>query len=292
MSENQKIKKEGVSLHVLHIAMVVCAVVISALLIFSTYQSSNVFSVLSKATGNYIVRQQAAHDLMEASDYLTEMVQRFTLEGDKQYLDNYFEEAFVSKRREASITSMSESEAESALVAQLEKAMDESTSLMYREYYAMKLVIDAKEIRDYPDTLRAIELKDEDTFLSPDEKMDLAQKMVLGTEYYAKKELIRTDLKASLQTLDKLMTSARQTTTAELNSELTLIRVIIIVLTVVILVLIWLTARLGTVPLMNAAKQAEEGKQVTEKGAREFRYMAKNYNKMHKKLYGDKEDDR
>ena len=290
MKRTQKSNNEGVSLHVLHIAMVVCAMIISLLLIFSTYQSSNVFTALNKATGNYIVRQKAAHDLMEASDYLTEMVQRFTLEGDIQYLDNYFEEAFTSKRREASITSMSESEAEEALVAQLQKAMDESTSLMYREYYAMKLVIDAKEIRDYNDTLRAIELKEEDSFLSAEEKMELAQEMVLGTEYYEKKEIIRTDLKSSLQTLDKLMTSTRQNTTAELNRELTIVRVIIIALTLIILFLIWLTAKLGTIPLMDAQKRAEAGEAIPVTGAKEFRYMAKSYNRMHEKLYGNKED--
>ena len=188
MKKNGKTVNEGISLRVLHVAMVICAVVISVLLIFSTYQSAGVFSKLNKATGNYIVRQKAAHDLMEASDYLTEMAQRFTLEGETQYMDNYFEEAFTSKRREASITSMSESDAESVLVEQLQAAMNESMSLMYREYYAMKLVIEAKEIREYPETLRAIELKDEDSFLPAEEKMELAQEMVLGSEYYQKKE--------------------------------------------------------------------------------------------------------
>ena len=290
MKNNRQKNSEGISLRVLHIAMVVCAVIISLLLIFSTYQSANVFTTLNKATGNYIVRQKAAHELMEASDYLTEMVQRFTLEGDTKYLDNYFEEAFVSKRREASISSMAESEAEEVLVAQLQAAMDESTSLMYREYYAMKLVIDAKEIREYPETLRAIELKDEDTFLSADEKMELAQEMVLGNEYYERKEIIRTNLKSSLQTLDKLMNTTRQNTTAELNRELTIVRVVIIVLTVIILILIYLTARLGTIPLINAEKQAEAGEPIPETGAKEFRYMAKSYNRMHQKLYGNKEE--
>lgn len=290
MKKNRKVNNEGISLHVVHIAMVVCAVIISLLLVFSTYQSSNVFTTLNKATGNYIVRQEAAHELMEASDYLTEMVQRFTLEGDTQYMDNYFEEAFTSKRREAAITSMSESEAESVLVEQLQKAMDESTSLMYREYYAMKLVIEAKEIRNYPETLRAIELKDEDTFRSAEDKMELAQEMVLGKEYYARKEIIRTNLKASLKTLDKLMNTTRQNTTAELNKELTIVRVIIIIMTLIILFLIYLTARLGTIPLINAQKKAEAGEPIPVTGAKEFRYMAKHYNKMREKLYGNKEE--
>ena len=290
MKKDSPVSKDGISLRMLHIAMIVCAVIISLLLIFSTYQSSSVFSTLSKATGNYIVRQKAAHDLMEASDYLTEMVQRFTLEGDKQYIDDYFEEAFVSRRREASITSMTENEAEENLLSQLQEAMNESTSLMYREYYAMKLVIEAKEIRDYPETLRAIELKEEDMFLSADEKMELAQEMVLGTEYYGRKEVIRTKLKSSLQTLDKLMTTTRQKTTDELNREMTVIRLAIIVLTIVILFLIWLTAKLGTNPLIRAEASIAKEEPIEVKGAREFRNLARGYNRMHEKLYGNKEE--
>lgn len=292
MRRKALISGEGISLRAIHIAMIICAVVISLLLIFSTYQSASVFSSLSKAAGDYSVRQKAAHELMEASDYLTEMVQRFTLEGDTQYLENYFEEVFVSRRREESITSMSEGETEKLLVAQLQEAMAESTSLSYREYYAMKLVIEAREIRDYPDTLRGVELKEEDTMLSSEEKMELAREMVMGKEYYERKESIRNKLRSSLEVLDQQMTSTRQSTSAELNSELTLVRVVITILTVIIIVLIWLTARLGTVPLMMAGKQAEAGGRIPETGAKEFRRLAGKYNMMLDQLNESKEEDR
>lgn len=281
--------KKGVSLRVIHMAMVVCAVVVCLLLVYSTYQSGSVFTKLSTATGNYITRQKAAHDLMEASDYLTENVQRFTLEGDTRFLDNYFEEAFVNRRREASITSMSENEAEKSLVGQLQEALDESMSLMYREYYAMKLVLDAKEIRYDQEKLRGVELKETDAMLTADQKMDLAQSMVMGTEYYSHKEIIRTKLKTSLEMLDKLMAATRQETADNLNRELTVVRLVIIVLTVVILTLIGLTAYLGTIPLMNAEKQIEKDQPIEVRGAMEFRSLARGYNKMHDKLYGNKE---
>ena len=281
---------KGVSLRAIHIAMIVCAVVISLLLVFSTHQSASVFSSLSKAAGDYSVRQKAAHELMEASDYLTEMVQRFTLEGNTQYLDDYFEEVFVSRRREESITSMSEGDTEKGLVTQLQEAMTESTSLSYREYYAMKLVIEAREIRDYPDTLRGVELKEEDTLLSADEKMSLAREMVMGTEYYEHKESIRNKLRSSLEVLDQQMTATRQSTSADLNRELTLVRIVIAILTVVIILLIWLTARLGTMPLMEAGKCAEDGRKIPETGAKEFRKLAGKYNKMLDQLNGSKEE--
>ena len=281
----------GISIKVVHAAMLVLGLLLILLLIFSSYKNTNVFTRLNKETGNYIVRQKAAHDLMEASDYLTEMTQRFTLEGDTQYLDKYFEEAFGNQRREAAITSMAENEAEQTLVNQIQEALNESNKLMYREYYAMKLVIDAKEIKTYPDKLRGVELKPEDMNLNAEEKMDLAQKMVMGTEYYAQKELIRNDLKAGLNTLDNIMTTARTETTAQLNSEMNTVRIFIIIVSVLLLIIIGLSAYLGTIPLIKAAKCAQNGEAIPVTGAKEFRYLASSYNKMTGAKENNEEDD-
>ena len=281
----------GISIKVVHAAMLVLGLLLILLLIFSSYKNTNVFTRLNKETGNYIVRQKAAHDLMEASDYLTEMTQRFTLEGDTQYLDNYFEEAFGNQRREAAITTMAENEAEQTLVNQIQEALNESNKLMYREYYAMKLVIDAKEIKTYPDKLRGVELKTEDMNLSTEEKMDLAQKMVMGTEYYAQKELIRNDLKAGLNTLDNMMTAARTETTAQLNSEMNTVRIFIIIVSVLLLIIISLSAYLGTIPLIKAAKCAQNGEAIPAIGAKEFRYLASSYNKLTGAKENNEDDD-
>lgn len=281
----------GISIKVVHAAMLVLGLLLILLLVFSSYKNTNVFTRLNKETGNYIVRQKAAHDLMEASDYLTEMTQRFTLEGDTQYLDKYFEEAFGNQRREAAITSMAENEAEQTLVNQIQEALNESNKLMYREYYAMKLVIDAKEIKTYPDKLRGVELKPEDMNLNAEEKMDLAQKMVMGTEYYAQKELIRNDLKAGLNTLDNIMTTARTETTAQLNSEMNTVRIFIIIVSVLLLIIIALSAYLGTIPLIKAAKCAQNGEAIPVTGAKEFRYLASSYNKLTGAKENNEDDD-
>lgn len=285
MTASTEKKKNGISIRLVHAAMIVCAAATALLLLFSSYKSSSVFSDLSRETGNYIVRQKAAHGLMEASDYLTEMVQRFTLEGDVNYLNNYFEEAFTSKRREAAITSMSENDADQTLVQQLQEAMNESMTLMYREYYAMKLVIEAKEIRDYPDTLKAVELDEKDVFLSADEKMELAQNMVMGTEYYASKEKIRLRLNRDLELLDQMMNNTRKETSSRMMDELKMIRITVIVLTVLLLLLIWLTAQLGTIPLIRAERSARERKPIARSGSSEFRYLAEHYNEMYDALH-------
>lgn len=275
-------KTGGISVRITLIAMLVLGVLMIILLVFSVQKSSSVFTKLNKATGNYLVRQDAAHDVMEASDYLTEMVQRFTLDGDPQYMNNYFDEAFTSKRRENAIVSMAENDAEQGLIDQVQNALNESNNLMYTEYYAMKLVVDAKEIRDYPDTLKGVELKEEDEALSAEEKMELAQKMVMGKEYYAHKEVIRNNLNASLSTLDKLMTNTRKETTGQLNSELGTIRTLIIIVAVLLLLVLGISAWLGAIPLLKAEKSLNEGRSVPESGSKELRHLAAAYNALKK----------
>ena len=63
------------------------------------------------------------------------------------------------------------------------------------------------------------------------------------------------------------------------------------VVSFVILLLIWLTARLSTIPLMEAQKLAEAGKPIPETGAKELRYLARNFNRMQEKLNANKEVD-
>ena len=275
-------KTKGISIRVIHAAMIASLVVTAALLILSIRQNSEVFSALNTETGNYVVRQNAAHELMEASDYLTEMAQRFTQDGDVTFMNNYFEEANSSRRREKAITAMSENDADPVLIEQLQEAMEESQALMFREYYAMRLVAEAQGMTDIPENLRAIELTKEDSFMLPEDKMDRAREMVMGSEYYQSKEIIRTRLKTDLEMLNQQMNATRQKTSDRMMRDLGIVRILIIIMIVLLAAMILLTARVGTLPLIEAVRAAREGKPVPVVGSKEFRYMAESYNEMHR----------
>jgi len=149
----------------------------------------------------------------------------------------------------------------------------------------MKLVIEAREIQEYPETLKAIELSEEDSFLSPDEKMSLAQKMVMDSEYYAAKGRIRTNLKNNLELLDQQMNTARRSASANLMRELTIIRIVIIVLTILLIILIAVTARLSTLPLLQASECIRKKEPIPVAGSKEFRQLADSYNEMYGSLH-------
>ena len=283
----KKIFKKGISIRVIHVVMLICAAAIVALLAVSTQRSSDVFTTLSSATENYIVRQKAAHDLMEASDYLTENVQRFTLTGDVKYLNQYFEEANVSKRRDQALMTMSENHADENLVQQLQEALNESQDLMDDEKYAMILVIDAMGITKYPEDLRPLvhDLAKDDEFKSAEEKIKLAQDKVMGDEYYASKEIIRTKLKNSLEMMDDQMTATRRKTSADMMRELSANRIVVIALVVILGILMLLTAALSTIPLITAHRKMMKNERLPVTGSREFREMSERYNEVYDQLH-------
>lgn len=276
-----RLKTEGVSLRFVHKALFIIAVIASGILLYATYRSSSTYYHLSDATDEYIELQKAAYQLMNASDFLTENAQRFTINGDTQFLDAYFREAFETKRREGAIEIMSRNKNSSRALEELKHAMDDSVKLMDREYYSMKLVIEAKDITEYPEALKTVQLSEHDAILSRNKKMNLAQTMLLDDEYYSQKELIRKDMMDSLDSLEQLTHKQQSETAEELKSELKLVRVLIIIQTIGIMVMIWLTSRLGINPVLRAVDNIQDDSPIPVVGAIEFRYLAKTYNRMY-----------
>lgn len=276
-----KIRKKGISLRVVYIWIVVLAIIITGLMIYSTFQLASTFSAMSEATDEYISLDKASYDLMDASDYLTEKAQRFTLDGNMDYLNDYFTEAFVTQRREKAIAQMSADPEIAPALEELKEAMEASQSLMNREYYAMKLVIEAKGYTDYPDLLKDIKLSEEDEALLSEEKMKKASEMVLGDEYYSQKDVIRSNMKESLRELEVLTRSEEERSKSNMSAEIRVSRIIILVQGLSILFMVWLTTRLGISPILKAVDKIKEDDPLPEMGANEFRYLARTYNKMY-----------
>ena len=109
-------------------------------------------------------------------------------------MELYFIEAFASKRREEAIAKLELDANATAALEHLREAMHYSVKLMDREYYAMRLVIEAQGIKEYPDVLKKVTLRTGDAALSPQDKMRRATEMVLDAEYYEQKNKIRAGI--------------------------------------------------------------------------------------------------
>jgi hypothetical protein len=160
---------------------------------------------------------------------LTEKVQRLSIQGDIRFVYDYFNEAFEANNREEAISRVTAGTDNKEALAKLQAAMEKSLELMNREYYAMKLVIEAGQFTDYPDVLKSVELSEEDRALSSDEKMRRAAVMVHDDDYYRQKEEIRQNMKASLSELEEMVYDADASALKSLSDEMMFLRVIIVI---------------------------------------------------------------
>ena len=273
--------KGGISLRLVHVCLVVVTILMSGAVIYSTMSLASSFTRVTNATEEHLNLDEAALELMEASDYLTERVQRFTVDGDRRYMDEYFTEAFGSNRREEALATMEKDPQAGKALEQLRSAMNNSVQLMNQEYYAMRLVVEAKGLTDYPEPLRGVVLTQEDQELSAADKMRRASVLVLNDDYYEQKERIRADMQRSLGEVENLTRAVDGAELDRLEREIMSVRVIAVLMVLAILFLAWLTARLGINPVLLAVDHIRKDNPIPELGANEFRYLAHEYNKMY-----------
>lgn len=155
-SANKNTPRRGLSIRRFQFVMACVTLIISVLLLFATFMAKSGYSRMRENTDNYIQWERDANDLQLGSDYLTEQVRCFVETGKREYLDNYFEEADVTRRRDRALESIHEFMGDSPAYQSLEAAMRESVALMEREYYAMRLAIAAygDDYTQYPEAVR------------------------------------------------------------------------------------------------------------------------------------------
>ena len=136
-------KEQGISIRRLNIIMIAVACIICVVLIWVMHRSSSLYKDYSRLSDDVMNLEDNAMMLMEASDYLTEEIRSFVITGDRQHLNNYFEEANITQRREKALQALKSSNENSEAYSNLENAMSYSKDLMNTEYYAAKLAIEA-----------------------------------------------------------------------------------------------------------------------------------------------------
>ena len=281
MSIFRKVKENGIRLRWVHIIIIIFTAVISFFMLYETFRFSAAFEDVTGATDEFIELQKDADGLMNASDYLTQEVQDFTVTTEKIHLIHYFEEAEETKRREKAIEKMKDITGEGTAYKFLHNAMNESLDLMQTEYYAMKLITIACEIEYIPDEVEKVELTKQDAALSNSEKIKLAQRMVHDTTYHRKKEVIRTNMESCLVELEKQTHIIQDEANEKLETRLNNIRVIIFIQLAIIIVILIMTSVLVILPMLRGVHSIKKDEKLPVKGAYEFRYLAKTYNSMY-----------
>ena len=229
----------------------------------------------------YIIARQSATDLESGSDVLTSAARSFVVTGDIQYLQDYFTEADVTRRRDAAVANLETMMSrDSAAYGHLSTALSLSNELMFDEYQAMKLILSTGDYDEalIPDVIRETELSAEDAAKSTEEKRLAAFEMVYGDRYEDYKSRIRSN--AALRTQELVDASGLER--VRLNDRMNLLLGIQTVLTVallavVLLIVIFISGWIRK-PLSQMVEQMKAKETVPPTGAEELRFVSETYN--------------
>lgn len=280
MKQFERLKQRGISLRTVNAIMLLLAILVSIALFMAMTRTTRLHEETHEITRTYVSVRKSAYNLQMASDYLTEQIRCFAVTGDPQYVDNYFEEANVTKRRDNALEEMEQVLGMTQAMNDLSAAMDESLDLMNQEYYAGRLTIEAMglELSRFPGELQDVKLSEEDQALSSEAKLKRAQELLFGEDYHHKKDRIseytQKCLNDLMELLDEEQVEAAQMLKMQVFVEHMLTWVLIVILLGIVLMIVFQVFK----PLGEAVERIREEQEIPIKGAYEVRFLAKTYN--------------
>lgn len=242
------------------------------------------FQVLKNTTDQYINCENAAKQLQDGSDYLTEQVRLYTMTGDSRYTDLYFKEATETRRRENAIEELRKYFEGTETFDSLQAALDCSEELMFREYYAMRLVAEAKniDISTWPEEIKKVVVSKEDRQLDNEGKMERAQQMVCDDDYQdARVEITENVSKCVNSLITQTENRQNRTTTIFLDMYFKL-EIGIIIMIILMISLCIMVTKLIVTPLLSYNESIKRGEIFSVIGAAELQNLAETYNKTYR----------
>lgn len=185
-SENQNKDSQFIIKFFPILVIILCVFVfITTFFIYKTYSNQN------KIYDDYVETNQAISNFRETSDYLTNQLQLFAIKNDKIYMDAFFYEIDIFKRRETFKNIILKNHKDDEIGKDFMLAYEESKKLNSQEFYIFRLICDGINLEDdFSESIKDVKLKEEDKNLSSLEKLLKAQDLVFSEEYNESKSNI------------------------------------------------------------------------------------------------------
>ena len=274
----------GIRLRLMNYILGGLTVAIAGLMLVTTFLAAAGYNSLQRTSDAFFDCRNGAEQIQDASDYLTEQVRYFVGSGMRQYLDQYFEEANVTRRREKGLAALEKHFSGTKLYTDLEEAVHGSFQLMEIEYYAMRLrieTLDGENLAAYPAVIQAVVLKDEDLALTKNQQMDQSRKLVYDEEYQNMKAAITGRVNECLDGLEDYLQQRQVKQAKQLRTIVAVEQALISLVIAAVLLLVVLTSLLVFHPLIRAEKLVRSEQLIPPGGgAYEYRFFAATYNRM------------
>ncbi len=192
---------------------------------------------------------EAGAALAKASDYLTSQARAFSVTGDPRYLENYWHEVNIVKRRDAAIETLERLSSDSDLINLLTQSKRNSDALIQTQLESMRSVLEAYHVPEnlMPSPINTFKLSSKIQSLSPQEKILSAQSILYDKKYNSDKQSIMLPL----DTFKRLVNQNFETKIRDGQKKVTiyviLIKTFFFIALLIIVSMIWILSRLPNV---------------------------------------------
>ena len=217
-----------------------------------------------------------------ASDYLTDRVRCFVVTGEVQYLEDFFEEVNVTRRRDLAVENLEEllAGSDNTALMSLNSALLLSNELINTEYLAMRMMV---EIGDYdpadlPEEITSITLSSDIKQLSDDELRHKAQDLVFDSNYMHFKDRIRENVSLCTQSLIRSSSLELENASSRMSVLVNLQTVLTILFLLIVFAVIYFISTLIRKPLTKMVDLMRTQETIPPTGAEELRFVTRTYN--------------
>ncbi len=272
-----------VRLRGLNLAIILAACLLYALALYQTVRVGGQYRELIAATEDYIACEENAARFRAGSDYLTEQVRLYVVSAKREYMENYFSEANVTRRRDSALDNLRGRFLEADAFSCLQSALEASNRLMERDIYAMKLISEANGYEDatLPPEVRSVELSPADKALDPGGKAARAEELAFNLSYQEAKSQIYGCVTDFLKNAAR-DTGVRQAETAEsLDQAILFHRIWLTALFLLSVSAFAVIAVLVVRPLKIYIKRIKDNSMFELIGSYEFKHLTLTYNSIY-----------
>ena len=253
-------------------------------LLMTDYAVTHGYERMELASDRYIAAQMSAAGMEAGSDYLTDRVRCFVVTGDKEYLDDFFEEVEVTKRRDKAVEDLSEllGDSDSIALNSLYNALSLSNELIETENYAIRLIVEQGNYNpaDIPQVIKDVKLDPQDMTLTPDEMRAKARELVFGNSYMHYKDRIRENVSLCTQALIKSSSQELENATSRLETYVNFHTFVTIVFLLLVIAMVIVITRYVRKPLTHMVTNMQNQEPITPTGVEELRFVTRTYNKI------------
>ena len=237
---------------------------------------------MQTASDRYISAQAAATDMESGSDYLTDRVRCFVVTGEIQYLNDFFEEVKVTRRRDLAVENLEEllEGNDNTALMSLNSALVLSNELLNTEYLAMRMVLESGDydMADIPEEISSIRLSPEDQALSGDELLHKAQNLLFDSNYMHFKDRIRENVGLCTQALIRYSSQELDAASARMSVLVNIQTVLTVLFFLIVLAFVCVISVLIRRPLTRMVDLMRTQETIPPTGAEELRFVTCTYN--------------